>query len=131
MRTIGFSKTFYRQTASARRSVCLHFYQPLKLSNIMTYDQEIRSSKVVLMEFYASWCPHCQRMMPVVAQVKELLDGRANVCQLDIDNNKEAAEAADVRSIPSFLIYVDGKEAWRHTGEIDGEVLLSKIESFL
>lgn len=106
-------------------------YQPLKLSNIMTYDQEIRSSKVVLMEFYASWCPHCQRMMPVVAQVKELLDGRANVCQLDIDNNKEAADAADVRSIPSFLIYVDGEEAWRHTGEIDGEVLLSKIESFL
>ena len=97
----------------------------------MTYDQEIRSSKVVLMEFYASWCPHCQRMMPVVAQVKELLDGRANVCQLDIDNNKEAADAADVRSIPSFLIYVDGEEAWRHTGEIDGEVLLSKIESCL
>ncbi|WP_369524194.1 thioredoxin family protein [Duncaniella muris] len=104
---------------SRAEAVCLHFYQPLKLSNIMTYDQEIRSSKVVLMEFYASWCPHCQRMMPVVAQVKELLDGRANVCQLDIDNNKEAADAADVRSIPSFLIYVDG------------EVLLSKIESFL
>ncbi|WP_338153765.1 thioredoxin family protein [Duncaniella muris] len=116
---------------SRAEAVCLHFYQPLKLSNIMTYDQEIRSSKVVLMEFYASWCPHCQRMMPVVAQVKELLDGRANVCQLDIDNNKEAADAADVRSIPSFLIYVDGEEAWRHTGEIDGEVLLSKIESFL
>ncbi len=97
----------------------------------MTYDQEIRSSKVVLMEFYASWCPHCQRMMPVVAQVKELLDGRANVCQLEIDNNKEAADAADVHSIPSFIIYVDGEEAWRHTGEIDGEVLLSKVESFL
>lgn len=97
----------------------------------MTYDQKIHSSKAVLMEFYASWCPHCQRMMPVVAQVRELLDGRANVCQFDIDNNREAADAAGVRSIPSFIIYVDGKEAWRHPGEIDGDVLLSKVESFL
>ena len=97
----------------------------------MTYDQEIRSSKVVLMEFYASWCPHCQRMMPIVAQVKERLGGRANVCQLDIDNNKEAADTAGVKSIPTFIIYVDGKEVWRHTGEIDGEVLLSKVESYL
>lgn len=97
----------------------------------MTYDQEIRSSKVVLMEFYATWCPHCQRMMPVVAKVKEQLDGRAAVCQLDIDKNKEAADAAEVHSIPTFLIYVDGKAEWRHTGEIGEEALLSKVESFL
>lgn len=97
----------------------------------MTYDEAIRSSKVVLMEFYASWCPHCQRMMPVVEQVKELLDGRADVCQLDIDDNSEASDAAGVHSVPTFLIYVNGTEAWRHSGEIDGEVLLSKVESFL
>ena len=50
---------------------------------------------------------------------------------LTLTITREAADAADVRSIPSFLIYVDGEEARRHTGEIDGEVLLSKIESFL
>ncbi|HBN64348.1 MULTISPECIES: thioredoxin family protein [Duncaniella] len=97
----------------------------------MNFDKAIINSRVVLVEFYASWCPHCQRMMPVVAQVKELLDGRAPVYQYDIDENNDAADEAGVKSIPTFLIYVDGKEAWRHSGEIDGDILLTKVESFL
>lgn len=46
----------------------------------MDYNEVINSEPVVLVEFYASWCPHCQRMMPVVEQVKELLQGRVKVC---------------------------------------------------
>ncbi len=56
---------------------------------------------------------------------------RVPVVKYDIDQNKGAADEAGVRSIPTFLIYVDGKETWRHSGEIDGEVLLAKVESFL
>lgn len=97
----------------------------------MDFNNAISSSRVVLAEFYASWCPHCQRMMPVVAQVTELLDGRVPVFKYDIDQNKAAADEAGVQSIPTFLIYVDGKETWRHSGEIDGDVLLAKVESFL
>ena len=36
----------------------------------MNYNEIINSNKVVLVEFFASWCPHCQRMMPVVEEVK-------------------------------------------------------------
>lgn len=97
----------------------------------MTYDQAIRESNVVLVEFYATWCPHCQKMAPIVEQVKELLDGRANVVQLDIDQNQQAADAAEVEGVPTFIVYVNGKEQWRHSGEIDGNALLSKVESYL
>lgn len=97
----------------------------------MTYSDVIKSDKVVLVEFYASWCPHCQRMMPVVAQVKELLDGRVPVYQFDIDRNNESAEDAGVSSIPTFIIYRDGTPVWRQSGEIDGEALLGKVESFM
>lgn len=97
----------------------------------MTFSEAINSSKVVLVEFFATWCPHCRRMMPVVEQVSELLDGRAPVFQLDIDQNDETANEQGVQSVPTFLIYVDGREAWRHSGEIEGEVLLSKVESCL
>ena len=79
----------------------------------MTYTDLTDKSPLVLIEFYASWCPHCQRMMPVVAQVKELL-----------------AEAAGAESIPTFIVYKDGKEVWRHSGEIEGEVLLSHVQKY-
>ena len=97
----------------------------------MNYNEVIKSSPVVLVEFFASWCPHCQRMMPIVAQIKELLAGQVNVYQYDIDENSELASEEGADSIPTFIIYKDGKEVWRESGEMDGQVLLSKIESFL
>lgn len=97
----------------------------------MEYNEAIKSTPVVLVEFYASWCPHCQRMMPIVEQIKELLSGQVDVYQLDIDLNKEAAEAENVNSIPTFIIYKDGQEVWRDSGEMDGQVLVSRIQSYM
>lgn len=96
----------------------------------MTYDDLLKSDSLILVEFFATWCPHCQRMMPIVAEVKELLEGSATVVQLDIDRNQEAADAAGVESVPTFIVYKDGEEMWRHSGEIDGNALLAKVQSF-
>lgn len=97
----------------------------------MTYSEIISSQPVVVVEFYATWCPHCQKMMPVVAQVKSSLEGRAAVYQLDIDQNQQTAEDAGADTIPTFILYRDGKEVWRHSGEIEESVLSSKVESVL
>ena len=97
----------------------------------MDYNELIRSSEVVMVEFFASWCPHCQRMMPVVEQIKELLQGKVDIYQFDIDENAELAQAEGADSVPTFIIYRNGKEQWRESGEIEGQVLLSKIEAYL
>lgn len=96
----------------------------------MKYDEMTATAKVVLVEFYATWCPHCHRMAPIVEQVKELAEGKAKVYQLDIDQNQEAADSKDVESVPTFILYVDGDEVWRHSGEIDGNDLLGKVEQY-
>lgn len=97
----------------------------------MTYEKAIKQTPVALVEFFASWCPHCQRMMPVVEQIKELLSGTVAITQLDIDENQEAANANKVESVPTFIIYKDGREQWRHSGEIDGNDLLNKVQSYM
>lgn len=97
----------------------------------MNYDDVIKSANVVLVEFFASWCPHCQKMMPIVAEIKELLEGKVKVYQFDIDENQEAADQLKVNSIPTFIVYKNGVEQWRQSGEMDGQVLLSKIQSYL
>lgn len=93
----------------------------------MSYKEFIQSAPVVLVEFYASWCPHCQRMMPIVADIKNKLNGRVPVAQFDIDQNEELSDSQKVETIPTFIIYKNGKEVWRHSGEIAETELLSRI----
>lgn len=97
----------------------------------MEYKEVINSSEVVMVEFFASWCPHCQRMMPIVAQIKELLAGKVDVYQFDVDQYSELASEEGADSIPTFIIYKNGKEQWRESGEIDGQVLLTRIQAYL
>lgn len=97
----------------------------------MTYDELIRKSPVSLIEFYATWCPHCQAMQPIVDQIKEVVAGKIDIYQLDIDKNGDAAENEEVEATPTFIIYRDGREVWRQSGEMDGEVLLSRLKSFM
>ena len=93
----------------------------------MDYKEIINSNKVVLVEFFASWCPHCQRMMPVVEEVKEKLGDRASVYQFDIDKYQALTERNDVESYPTFIVYKDGKEVWRQAGEMPGDELYRAV----
>ncbi|MCM1318964.1 MAG: thioredoxin family protein [Muribaculaceae bacterium] len=97
----------------------------------MEYTEAIKSTPVVLVEFFATWCPHCRDMMPVMDQIKELLKGTVDVYQLDIDLNQELSEVEEVNATPTFIIYKDGKLVWRESGEMDGQFLLDKVQSFM
>ena len=97
----------------------------------MENSETIKSAPVVLVEFYASWCPHCQRMEPIVAQVRTQLKDRVPFYQYDIDKNEAESSEAGIQSVPTFIIYRNGVEEWRHTGEIDGKDLLSKVEAYV
>jgi thioredoxin 1 len=96
----------------------------------MNYNQLINSEPVVLIEFFASWCPHCQRMMPIVADVKKRVSGSFALQQFDIDENSDLAQDNGVDSLPTFIIYQDGQEVWRHEGEMQELDLLHAIQKF-
>lgn len=94
----------------------------------MKYTEIINSNPYVLVEFYASWCPHCQKMMPIVAEIKKLLADTLKVEQFDIDDYQDMASEAGAESIPTFILYHNGEERWRHSGEMPAETLLSEIQ---
>lgn len=94
----------------------------------MTYDQAKSRPGVNLVEFFASWCPHCRRMMPVVEDVKELVGGSVGVYQFDIDEHPHEAEEAGADTVPTFIIYRDGREVWRRVGEMPGDDLIAALQ---
>ena len=91
----------------------------------------LNSKGVVLVEFFATWCPHCQRMMPVVADVKEKLGDKAKVVQLDIDKNQALADELGVESFPTFIIYKDDIEVTRTSGEMPEADLYKLVSQYL
>lgn len=104
----------------------------MNTSNINSNLHELQHDNgVVLVEMYASWCPHCQKMMPIVADVKAMMEGLVNVYQFDIDQFKTLADELNVQSIPTFIIYKAGEEMWRQSGEMPGEELVKALQGVL
>ncbi|WP_289192492.1 thioredoxin family protein [Xylanibacter rodentium] len=97
----------------------------------MDYNSIINSNNVVLVEFFATWCPHCKRMIPVMEEVKKLLGNRVPVYTIDIDENEKEAEDNKIETIPTFIVYHNGIQVWRHSGEIDKQDLIGHVESLL
>ena len=97
----------------------------------MTYEQAVKTTGTVLIEFYASWCPHCQRMMPVIKQVEDMLSGQVPVYKYDIDIYEADSDAAGVQVVPTFIVYRNTREMWRHSGEITSRELLDAVYTSL
>jgi len=91
----------------------------------------LNDTGTVLVEFYATWCPHCRRMAPVVDDLKMLLEGRATVYQFDIDRNGGLADELGAKSVPTFIVYRNGREMWRQSGEMEAATLVSTAEKYL
>lgn len=72
----------------------------------------LQASEPVLVDFWASWCPPCRTMNPVI----EALAKEFKVFKVNVDTNQELAAHYGISSIPALLIFRDGKVAARHVG---------------
>lgn len=97
-----------------------------------TFEQEVRQYAGPLMvEFYASWCPHCQKMKPVVSQVSKLFAGKVKVCSVDVDLSPVSSAAYGVSSIPVFVFIKNGETLAKISGEQSVESLQKQLEALL
>lgn len=82
------------------------------------------SKGISLVDFWATWCPPCRMQGPIIEKLAETLDGKAMVAKVDVDQNNEVAGKYDVSSIPTLIIFKDGKEVKRFVG-VQQEVALA------
>ncbi len=67
-------------------------------------QEKLANGDWVMAEFYATWCPHCQRMKPVVEEFKKLMEGTLEVVLVDIDQEPALTDFYTVESTPTFIL---------------------------
>lgn len=74
------------------------------------FDKVVLQAKIpTLVDFWATWCGPCRMVAPVVDELSEEYDGRINFAKVDVDQNSQVASRYGVMSIPTLIIFKDGK----------------------
>jgi thioredoxin 1 len=76
----------------------------------------LKSTLPVLVDFYAEWCGPCKMAAPIIDEMAEEYDGKVVIVKLDVDQNQETAGKFGVMSIPTMVLFKDGKELERKVG---------------
>ena len=72
-------------------------------------EQVLENSGTVLVDFWATWCMPCRMLAPTVEEVADETEGRAVVGKVNVDEQPELASQFGVMSIPTLLVFRDGK----------------------
>jgi thioredoxin 1 len=82
----------------------------------------------VLVDFWASWCMPCKLMVPVLNELAEETDGKVTIAKLNVDEAKATAARFSVRSIPTLILFKNGKEVHRFVGVKTKDYLLKELD---
>ena len=83
---------------------------------------------VVLVDFWADWCMPCKMMAPILNEVAVATDGTATIYKLNVDEQQQVAAQYGIRSIPTMILFKDGKEVERIVGVKSKEAVIASIK---
>jgi thioredoxin 1 len=92
--------------------------------------QQLTKNKLVLVDFWASWCAPCRMMAPVLNDVAAELSGNSQVGKVNIEEFQSLAQKYQVRSIPTLILFKNGVEVNRFVGIKPKEFLLKQIQNY-
>jgi thioredoxin 1 len=97
-----------------------------------TFDSDVlKSDKTVLVDFWAEWCGPCKMVAPVLDEIAGENREKITVAKLDIDVNQKTAQAYQVMSIPTMIVFQNGKPVKQIVGARPKSALLSDLADYL
>ena len=113
---------------------CGRCKQPVLLSTPFdlterSYPSQIKGDLPLLIDVWADWCGPCKSFAPVFAQAAQQLHGRCRLAKLDSDANRNLSAQLGIRSIPSLILFRNGREVARQAGAFPLQSLLEWVRS--
>lgn len=101
------------------------------LNNSQFYNKVRTSDKVVVMDFFATWCGPCKMLTPIFESLSQEMGDEVDFAKVDIDRSLEVAQEYKIVSVPTMIIFKNGKEVQRIVGFLPKEQIKSKIKAHL
>lgn len=97
------------------------------------FNDLIKGEKLVLVDFFATWCGPCKMMHPILEEVKGVLGDKIHILKVDIDatENRQPVETYGIQSVPTLILFKGGKLLWRQSGVVATPQLKEIIGNYL
>lgn len=95
------------------------------------FEDIIKSDKPVLIDFFATWCGPCKMMHPILEELHGKVCDSARIIKIDIDKNEQLAAIYNVRSVPTLMVFKNGKLEWRASGVQSADALKSVLDQYM
>jgi thioredoxin 1 len=103
----------------------------LEITDANFEEMVAKSTKPVLLDFWAEWCGPCRMVGPVVEELSKDYDGKAVVGKVNVDSNPNISMQFGIRNIPTILFFKDGKVVDKQVGAVPKSVLAGKLDAQL
>lgn len=104
--------------------------EPVVLTD-RTFDEALKNDKILVVDFWATWCAPCRFLSPVIEELAGEYAGRINFGKVDVDENPQVSAKFDIRSIPTVIMFKNGKVVDTSIGAVPKQMLEAKLKRLL
>ena len=104
----------------------------IKHTSDATFDNDVlKSSKPVLVDYWAEWCGPCKMIAPILDEVSATYEGKLQITKMNVDENRDIPAQFGIRGIPTLMLFKDGKLAATKVGAMSKAQLTAFIDQQL